>query len=260
MKVYPKNSFDRLGDDLTELILQYLTFEDKVRLECVSKQWRRLVFNKQFGIEILDTKSEHMNNFRQPLTSNIEERLNSLNKLLTMLYNGRQLDVESFESVLKKCPNIKHVNIEVNANNKVFLLIGRYCIKSLKFRRIYPSIRKDTVLSFFRINGHKLEELCIYESVGVTDDYYRHCTNLKVIILSDSSLICNEDKEFLPKLEEIRIPNIYRDFNHLGKVNKMKILSDNKSQTMKTLDIPLRYLTAEELKTCIECIARFENF
>ena len=31
---------DRFGDDLTELILQYLTFEDKVRLECVSKQWR----------------------------------------------------------------------------------------------------------------------------------------------------------------------------------------------------------------------------
>ena len=40
MKVYAKNSFDRLGDDLTELILQYLTFEDKVRLECVSKQWK----------------------------------------------------------------------------------------------------------------------------------------------------------------------------------------------------------------------------
>ena len=51
MKVYAKNSFDRLGDDLTELILQYLTFEDKVRLECVSKQWRRLVYNKQFIIE-----------------------------------------------------------------------------------------------------------------------------------------------------------------------------------------------------------------
>ena len=51
-RVYPKNSFDRFGDDLTELILQYLTLEDKVRLECVSKQWRRLVFNKQFTIEI----------------------------------------------------------------------------------------------------------------------------------------------------------------------------------------------------------------
>ena len=31
--VYPKNSFDRFGDDLTEEILQYLTFEDKIRLD-----------------------------------------------------------------------------------------------------------------------------------------------------------------------------------------------------------------------------------
>ena len=51
MKVYANNSFDRFGDDLTELIVSYLWFEDKVRLECVSKQWRRLIYNKQFVIE-----------------------------------------------------------------------------------------------------------------------------------------------------------------------------------------------------------------
>ena len=43
---------DRFGDDLTELILSYLTLEDKFRLECVSKQWKRYIFNKQFVIEI----------------------------------------------------------------------------------------------------------------------------------------------------------------------------------------------------------------
>ena len=47
MKVNGKNSFDRLGDDMTELIVSYLWFEDKVRLECMSKQWRRLVFKKR---------------------------------------------------------------------------------------------------------------------------------------------------------------------------------------------------------------------
>ena len=30
-------------------------------------------------------------------------------------------------------------------------------------------------------------------------------------------------------------------------------------KTLKTLNITLRALTVEELKTCIECIARFEN-
>ena len=36
-KVYAKDSMDRFGDDLTEEVIQYLTFKDKVRLECVSK-------------------------------------------------------------------------------------------------------------------------------------------------------------------------------------------------------------------------------
>ena len=71
---------DRLGDDLTEEILQYLTFEDKVRLECVSKQWRRLVLNKQFVIDI--------------------------DKIYRRVGNKRQLNVKALELVVKKCPNI----------------------------------------------------------------------------------------------------------------------------------------------------------
>ena len=42
--IYEKDSMDRLADDLTEEVLQYLTFSDKVRLECVSKQWMRCVY------------------------------------------------------------------------------------------------------------------------------------------------------------------------------------------------------------------------
>jgi hypothetical protein len=45
--VYPKNSFERFGDDLCELLLSYLSISDKIHFDCVSKQWQRLVFNKQ---------------------------------------------------------------------------------------------------------------------------------------------------------------------------------------------------------------------
>ena len=79
---------DRLGDDLTEEILQYLTFEDKIRLECMSKQWQRCVYRKQFVIEIGDNNTQ-----------------NSLNKLLDE--DEELLDEELLESVLKKCPNVK---------------------------------------------------------------------------------------------------------------------------------------------------------
>ena len=153
------------------------------------------------------------------------------------------------------------MNVKVKANNYILLLIGQYCprIKSLGYRRIYPSIGEDIVLSFFRIYGHKLEELYLYESYVVTNDYLRHCTNLKILILPESSLIWNEDKEFLPKLEEFRSPRIYNYLEQLKNVNRLKIFSDKYSQTLKRLDIALYNLTEEELKTCIECIARFEN-
>ena len=42
-------------------------------------------------------------------------------------------------------------------------------------------------------------------------------------------------------------------------MNQMKILSDKYRQTMKILNVTLFRLTEEELKTCIECICRFEN-
>ncbi len=40
---YKYDSFDRFGDDLCELLLSFLSFDCKTR---VSKQWKRLVFNK----------------------------------------------------------------------------------------------------------------------------------------------------------------------------------------------------------------------
>ncbi len=41
------DSFDRFSDDLCQLLLSYLSISDKTRLECVSKQWKSLIFNNQ---------------------------------------------------------------------------------------------------------------------------------------------------------------------------------------------------------------------
>ena len=100
MKVYAKNSFERFGDDLTEEILQYLTFVDKIRLECVSKQWRRLVFNKQFVIEL-----------NKNLGDNRNETQNSLIKLHNFVNNTSSINRPSLELLLKKCPNITKVKL-----------------------------------------------------------------------------------------------------------------------------------------------------
>ena len=93
-KVYANDSMDRFGDDLTEEILQYLTFADKVRLECVSKQWKRCVFQKQFVIEILNYFDLFIFNRHKLL-------YNSLNKLIVKDTNYH-LEDKALESVLKK--------------------------------------------------------------------------------------------------------------------------------------------------------------
>ena len=234
MDIYPKNSMDRFGDDLTELILQYMTFEDKVRLECVSKQWRRLVFNKQFAIELDFSLYD------------IEKPFNRLK------------DLRLLKTLLKKCPNIMKVNLNPVLRSEVKLqmlsLIGRYCprLKSLGY---YVYTIDDKSLDFFRMYGHKLEELDLNGSDDGIKQILKLCPNVKKVRVLEFSLLFNEDKEFLPKLE-----HIFSKFLISSEyVNKMKILSDKYSQTMKTLRVWLRYMSAEELKTCIDCISRFQN-
>ena len=243
-KVYANNSFDRFGDDLTVEVLQYLTLEDKIRLECVSKQWKRCVFERQFDLE---TNYPRVN------------RLRLWNSLLKAIKSKRQTEVQITESLLKKCPNIKNVILWSGINSSVLSLIGRYCpnIKSLSY---YSNIDSDNnVLSFFRIYGHKLEELNISGDIDKIKNIITFCPNLKKVFIQDFLFLLTEDKEFLPKLEEIlSIIEIFPE-NRINRLKQMKILSDKYSQTIKTLRVELFDLTYEELKTCIEYISQFEN-
>ena len=113
MKVYAKDSFDRFGDDLTELILSYLTLEDKVRLECVSKQWRSLVFNKQLVIEMVDIILYFFDNKTTIL----------LNKIYRKINDKIQLNEKSLELLLKKCSNIRKINLKTDVNSDLFITI-----------------------------------------------------------------------------------------------------------------------------------------
>ncbi|CAG2102269.1 unnamed protein product [Medioppia subpectinata] len=53
-QIYAKNSMDRYGDDLCEVLLSYLLPEDRFRCECVSKQFSRTVFKSVVDIKIND--------------------------------------------------------------------------------------------------------------------------------------------------------------------------------------------------------------
>ena len=231
---YRKDSMDRFGDDLTEEILQYMTFANKVRLECVSKQWKRCVFQKQYVIELCEL---------------VNERPNTMNSVFRLIDNERPLDFKSLESLLKKCPNIIIVYVRIKVE---LSLIGQYChhLKSLDL-----TMTGEEDLEFFRNYGHKLEELVINESNDKIEDFLKLCPNLKKFGLQEQSVLFKEDKEFLPKLEYISpVFMIGSGNDHI-----MKILSDKYSKTMKSLLLWCEGLNEEEVKICVERISRFHN-
>ena len=197
---------DRLGDDLTELIQSFLWFEDKIRLECVSKQWKRCVFQRQFVIEIGSNCKDSMNFITDMLSEDMTFNVFSLEffneNYLKLGKRFIRIDNTSLEVLLNKCQNIRTVTLYSKVKSEVLSMIGRYCprIKSLIFDSKITN--DDNYLSFFRENGHKLEVLIIDGQNEVIEPYLRLCPNVNSVQISAS--IINEDKEFLPNLEHIR--------------------------------------------------------
>ena len=118
-----KKSFsDRICDDLCEEILQYLSLEDKLKLEGVSKQFQRTVLKKHYELSIdTDNRMQYRKiNGRYTYTTTqffIEEKFIDLNLL---------------EVLLKKCPNITSIELneaeEVCDYNPVFRLFANIAI------------------------------------------------------------------------------------------------------------------------------------
>ncbi|XP_054167087.1 myelin transcription factor 1-like protein [Oppia nitens] len=108
MNLLPKDSFERFGDDLTELMLSYLSFDDKFRYESTSRQWQQLIFNKVIELNVnVDLKTVNDNTFDPSMYP--------------------KLSSDNWQLVLRKCRNISKVSLKIDYkldNNKVNEDIG----------------------------------------------------------------------------------------------------------------------------------------
>ncbi|XP_054166184.1 uncharacterized protein LOC128963696 [Oppia nitens] len=105
-----KDSFDRFGDDLTELLLRYLSNNDRLRLDCVSKQWQSLIFIRQTHLRFDD------------------KLLKSWSKDLDINFKTVNQIVKLFESIVRKCPNLTSVIIsDVYLMNSYLDLLVQHC-------------------------------------------------------------------------------------------------------------------------------------
>src|SRR6185437_13601879 len=103
-KVYSKDSFDRFGDDLCQHILSYQTIDQKVKTECVSKQWQRFIYSSQTELlvdKLLDYYTIKQNGF--------EFILNKCKNLSKIVYKGisnyyeLKQDKSVFDSIVEHC-------------------------------------------------------------------------------------------------------------------------------------------------------------
>ena len=251
-----KSSFDRFGDDLTELILSYLTFEDKVRLECTAKQWRRLVYNKQY---ILCIEENGVNSLPQLIKDFDHKWLTERREPIEMM----TIDLRALESVLKKCHNIKQLFIKPVFNRDILRLINEYCprLKSLTLDYIDPKTFDDMAFCNFA------KELEFFKFFGDEDPYsqidllLKSCPNLKTVgdNFTDqefdfySKVIIKEDKSFLPELQEIR--------TIMGRVQAFKIVVDKYGDTLSHISaaIDCDFNRLSRMKSILSLIGRLKN-
>lgn len=144
---FDSRAFD-LCDDLTLLVLSYLPFEDKLRFECVSKQWQRLLFD---GIKFLE----------YPLSK----------KLFEPGFDDSRRRVIS-KRILKKCHFIEHLKLTPVCDTEIIALIVKNCFHlravDMRLDKLKP-IRRNILCTFTENCGQALECVRFHE---VRDDEF----------------------------------------------------------------------------------------
>ena len=134
-----RNSFeDRFCDDLSEVILQFLPLKDKFRFECVSKQFQRTVFQKEYHLD-----------------------------LSQILFQMRNLSInqkkEVLETLLKKLVNIRSFRSLYLLNDSDIDLMVKYCNNLMKINVILSQISETKRKAFVDKFGSKLISICYLE-------------------------------------------------------------------------------------------------
>ena len=215
---YRRDSFcDRFCDDLSEVILQYLSLEDKLRLQCVSKQFQRTVFKRQYDlfIHMSDPEISELNLYG--IRSNLNIRRD--------YYYFKVQSLDSFKALLKKCPNITSIELDgqdltyTNHNysdkiNEVFQLIIENCNNLNEFismietqtditfeefhRKLAPKIK---YYSYLRYNFDLIESTPFRNIEKIVFQYLKDesivYSQLKLVKLKELELICSRGEEHM---------------------------------------------------------------
>ena len=198
---YSRDSFDRFGDDLTELILKYLPFKDKARLQTVSKQWQRFIFTKQSMIYFRVHDFDYNYN---------------VDKDLVCAFKGQtrfQKDVDKLENLLKKCSAIRKIDFGYTAvDDGVAEAVVQCCPFLHTISWYMKDMTRHGVTLFAEHFGSRLKSLYMrnsrmYKPTNMTNQILliTSCPNIVSLGLDDMRVI--QSKKLKPQLNitELRL-------------------------------------------------------
>jgi hypothetical protein len=251
--IFPKDSIDRFGDDFVEVILQYLSFNEKVMFESISKQWARVIYNRQ--------RELHLNR------SQTEEK-HTLNKLLKPVViknfvtgfacrsHLKGIKKDYFESVLKKCPFITTIKMDCFSDDEDFELIGKYCPHLKTMECVVIGFDEQTIKEFGLKYGHRFKVLNFSHSIFLNvliEKFFLYCVNLLQFTTDENLYYINEKPEHLPKLEFLRSLSL-REENF----SKLITITDKYCKSLKEIEIYC-YLSNDRLYNALSLMQKLEN-
>jgi hypothetical protein len=253
-KKYSKQSFDRFGDDLCQLLLTYLSISDKMRFECISKQWQRFIFNKQFKLIISvgegnDTiskllfsskKFKHLFNLKKDSFEILLKKLKSINEIV--IDNYCIIDGQILQYIYDNCLHLQRfvctsIKIE-NFSERHLREFSAKCGQKLKFIQ-FDGINEIEMRTILRLSPNMR---------------FVNIKNNNFIKQIDSLFIDSTTKQLLsPKLDSICI-SCYC-------VDDLMAFADKYSQQIKKIEIKFmsNYLIANVINNALKQISRFVN-
>ncbi|CAG2115582.1 unnamed protein product [Medioppia subpectinata] len=154
-----KDSFDRFGDDLCEELLSYLSFEDRFRWECVSKQWQRVLrFDDSWKIALALSAATDLHYKRLNSVDILSDSLAQLKPLIAIKFYMDINYKEDYKQLLAqigpKCPQLKN-----NVLNALSKLTQIRCIDISG--RFDKEINSKTVEDYLNTNCSRITILVI---------------------------------------------------------------------------------------------------
>jgi hypothetical protein len=243
-----KDSFNRFGDDLFEVIVNYLPLKEKVIFTSVNKQFNRSLFCKQLDLVIDQTIGSHFNSIKE-----LVEREDKSDK------KPKVVNKVVLNWFLKNCKFINEINFRnCLFNNEIIELICNYCqnLKVLEF--MDKGFDEKSIVKLGKICGKQLENIFIIpsnkrEESGFVKTLLNYCSNLKQIYCETIETFINREKSFLPKLQVFGIS--------INEENKefLKIMADKYKKQLKGLDIFLKLKDGNDLCEALDLIKSFVN-